>query len=238
MPCRRRRAQLRADLIEDVAQLAKLRVVAQIERGAEIAAAEARQAAADHVHRPQHELREQHRGQHGDQQRDAGGKRRRTERIVQVAPHQRHRQADANLAERLLAERHRLRPLEVVLARVDGAQSARRAFSAISSFSCGRRGTVLPTCAGIARRDDDAGRIDDQRVDGVRGIERRLQRRLDVRAGAHVVVGRFRRRDRDGRLRIDGAAEQLEAIAALGQQHAGGVDQVQQAERDDDQAPP
>ena len=59
---RRRRAQLRADLIEDVAELAELLVVAQIERRAEIAAAQARQAAADHVHRPQHELREQHRG--------------------------------------------------------------------------------------------------------------------------------------------------------------------------------
>ena len=58
---RRGRAQLRADLIEHVTELAKLLVVAQIERGAEIAAAQPRQAAADHVHRPQHQLREQHR---------------------------------------------------------------------------------------------------------------------------------------------------------------------------------
>ena len=60
-PFRRGRPQLRADLIEHITQLAKLLVVSQIERGAEIAAAEPRQAAANHVHRPQHQLRQQHR---------------------------------------------------------------------------------------------------------------------------------------------------------------------------------
>src|SRR6185436_9201661 len=58
---------------------------------------------------------------------------------------------------------------------------------------------------------------------------------LHVAAGANVAVGALRRYDRAGGLRVDGAAKELKSIAALGQQDARGVDQVQQAERNDDQ---
>ena len=112
---RRRRAQLRADLVEHVTQLAELRVVPEIEPGAQVAAAEARQAAADYVHRLQHDLGEQHGGNHRDEQRDTRGQRRRRQRFVQVLLDQERRHADADLAERLIAERDRLAPLERLL---------------------------------------------------------------------------------------------------------------------------
>ena len=196
---RRRRPQLRADLIEHIAQLAELRVVAQIERGAEVAAAEPRQAAADHVHRPQHELREQHRR---SAPRSAARRRRRAPpapAIVQVAPHQRRRQADADLAERRVAERHRLRPLEVAARSRRWRAAARAPFSAISVVQLRPRAAPsVPTCAGSLDAITVPGRIDDRRRRSTScGIERRLQRRLDVAAGADVVVGGFRRGDRD-----------------------------------------
>ena len=114
--------------------------------------AEPRQAAANHVHRPQHDLREQHRGSDRDQQRDAGGDGGRRQRSIQIALHQERRQADADLAERRVAERHRLGPLEIRRRRRRSRAAASTPFIAIRSFNCGRRAMRLADLADRSRR--------------------------------------------------------------------------------------
>ena len=51
----------RGDGLEGIAEVAELRVARQIDVDVELAAAESREAAPDHVDRPEHDLREQHR---------------------------------------------------------------------------------------------------------------------------------------------------------------------------------
>ena len=58
------RRQLLAHLVEEGAELAELVPLAEVQPHAELAAPEAREAAANHVDRPEQQLREQHRDQH------------------------------------------------------------------------------------------------------------------------------------------------------------------------------
>ena len=79
--------QLRAHRVEERAELAELVVLIEVEPHAELAAAEPRQPAADHVDRPQQQLRRAAIApKHRDRQRDAAPiTQRRPERRVEIA---------------------------------------------------------------------------------------------------------------------------------------------------------
>ena len=63
--------QLLADRVERSAELAEFVVLVQVQLHAELAPAEARQAAPDDVDRPQQPLRQQRRDEHRDAERRA-----------------------------------------------------------------------------------------------------------------------------------------------------------------------
>ena len=105
--------ELRADGVEERAELAELLVLLQVEPHAELAAAEPGQAAADDVNRPEQQLREGHRPEHRDAQREERRPDRVAEASGQVVADEQRRHADADRAEFGVAEQQRLPQLEV-----------------------------------------------------------------------------------------------------------------------------
>ena len=95
--------QLRRHLIEHVAQIAEL-LVAQTERLAELPASQPGQAAGNHVNRPEHHLREEHRDADRDDERQADGNGRGLQRLDDFVADEDEGDADRDLAERLVAE--------------------------------------------------------------------------------------------------------------------------------------
>ena len=119
--------QLLADGVEERAQVTELVVLIEVERDAELPFPEPRQSAADHVDRPQEQLREQRGDDDGDEHAGNGDVDRRPQRGVQFLTHQHRRDADANRPERRVAEHHLLAHFErAPIARVDGAELVER----------------------------------------------------------------------------------------------------------------
>ena len=132
------------------------------------------------------------------------------------------------------SERHWLRPFDVVLARVNCAQP-RDAVERDEVVQLRAAGQGLADLLGIARRDHDTGRIDDEGVDDVLGIQRRLEHGLNVAAAPHVAIRGVGVGNGAGRLGVHGTAVEVEPITALGEQHAGRVRQMHQAQRNHNQ---
>ena len=91
--------QLFADGVEERAELAELVVLVEVQLHAELAAPQARQTAADHVNRPEQQLREQHRDQHRDGQRRQRRRERGPQRPFRSSPNQQRRHADADRSD-------------------------------------------------------------------------------------------------------------------------------------------
>ena len=183
MPCRRRRRS--CALTWSKTSPSPELLVVEIERRAEIAAAKARQAAADHVDRPQHDLRQQHAtsAPRSSSAMPAASAAAPSDSF-ELAPHQQRRQADADLAERLSPSAIGCVHSRLRLARVDGAQLREpRWRDQLVQLRPRRHGLARPASGSLGAMTD-AGRIDDRRVDDVLGVERRLERRLDVLADA------------------------------------------------------
>src|SRR5262245_27242095 len=114
LPCEQRSIsrQLLTDGIEEGAEVSEFVAWWQVERDAEFTLAEARQTAADHIDGPQEQLREYCGNHDRDQQRCKRDVERGTQRRIQLLAHQYSRYANADRAERLIAEHHLLPHLE------------------------------------------------------------------------------------------------------------------------------
>ena len=107
----RQRPQLLADRVEDAAQVLHLGFL-QVERHPELAAAQPSEAALDDVNGPQHGLGEQRGEEEGDRKRAECGEQRRADGVVELSLDEQCRDADADLAEGLALQQHRLAPLQ------------------------------------------------------------------------------------------------------------------------------
>ena len=91
--------QLGADGIEKRAELAELVVLSQVEAHAQFAPSKAGQPAANHVNRPQQQLRQQHRADDRDGEREARGDDRRAKRRIEIFPNEQRGYAHTDRAE-------------------------------------------------------------------------------------------------------------------------------------------
>ena len=226
--------QLLADGVEERAELAELVLLVEVELDAELALAEASQAAADHVDRPEEELRQQRRDQHRHRQRAERGDQCGTQRLVEVLADQQRRHADARRSNLGVAEQQRAAELEVLpLARVDRAQlRQRRPLEQLAEVADRRQ--PLPFERPIGVRHGHAVDIGQRRVHHVLRVEARLEDRAQAGIGAqrgerlgaadHHLLGAV----------VDRVGQQLGTRPALVEADARQPRQVQHTQDDDD----
>ena len=178
--------QLRADRVEERAELAELVVLIEIELHAELAASEARQAAADHVNRPQQQLRQQHRDEHRHaERRRAPSTQRRPQRRVEIAAR------ISSVETPMRIEPNSVSPsssgcaeLEVApLARVDRAQLRRAATAPAARSRSPPAGSGCPSSDGSACATATPCDVDDRRERHVLRVEARLEDRAQAGIG-------------------------------------------------------
>ena len=145
----------------------------EVELHAEFAAAQARQAAADDVDRPQQPLRQQRRDEDRDRERGAGDGHRRAERRVEILPDQQRRDTDPDCADLRTAEEQRLAELEVL------------SLAGVNRDQLRQRRQLLTLEQRIGMGDGEAVCVDDRRERDVLRVQTRFEHRAQTRIGAH-----------------------------------------------------
>ena len=228
------RRQLLADRVEERAELAELVFLIHVQLHAEFAFAQAGQPAANHVNRPQEELREQRRDQDRHSQRPQGRHNRRPQRLIQILPNQQRRHANPRRTNLRVAQEQRSAKLEVLpLARIDREQlRQRRLLQQLPEIADRRKRLHLERFVGVCHRDSAV--VHQRCVHHVLGIQARLENRTQSRIRPQCRK-RFGAAD-DHLLRavIDRVGEQLGARAALVEADAREAREVQHAEHHDD----
>lgn len=145
----------------------------------------------------QQELRQEHRADDRERERDAGRYGRRAERGAQILADQQRRDADADRSEIGVAEPQRLPELEVLpLSSIDGPQlGQRRSRDELGEIAARRQ---HPTFArGIRGGDSQPFDVDDRGEGDILGIEARFENGPEARVFAQRPV-------RGGRVGIRG----------------------------------
>ena len=228
--------ELLAHRVEEGAELAELVLLRQIEMDAEFSLTEPRQAAADHVNRPQQQLRQQRRYHHRHRQRGERRQQRRRQRLIEILANQQRRHANARRGNFPVAQHQRPAELQVLpLAGVDRDELRERR-ARQQRAEIGRRRQRLPLERSIGVRDDHAARVGERGIHDVLRIQARFENRSQSGVGAQ-------RRQRIGaahlqllRALIDRVGHQLGARAALVEADARQLRQVQHAQDDDHHA--
>jgi hypothetical protein len=231
------RRELLADGVEKRPEVAELVVLMQVERDAELPFAEPRQPAADHVDGPEEQLREERRDDDRDQERGERDVDGRTERRVELLPHQHRGYADADRSECLVAERHLLPHFErAAVLRIDDAQLVERAGVDKRRHVRARR-QRLPFLRWIARRADDPLRVEDRGAGDALAVDARLedgaQPGIAPQRDVRIVAGRD---DDLARAMEDGVGEELAASLAFAQDDTGEACDVHGAQHDHGEA--
>ena len=226
------RRQLRADGIEEVAQLAELVLLIEVEPDAELARPEAGETAANHVDRSQQELRQEHRDPERDSKRDDGRDKGGPERLDQAVANQQRRNTHPDGAEfGIAAQQGVLQHERLALARVNRQQlNERRPFEEFREIVAFRQRPPLERP--IHMNDGRAVDVGDGGEDEVFVIETRLE----DRSQSGVVAQRFPEIAVIGHLAgavKDCIGQLLGTAAAFLEQDAGQGGQVQDADADD-----
>ena len=211
-------------------QLLELVAAASIRLGGELAPADPIDLAREGAHRAQREAGEDHRGDPGQWQRNAGQRQALPERGAQLAPQERGRHAESDAAERRAIERQRQRRLVGPSALVELAESAH----GIEGDERGQariRGRNPPLLVALGVQHDPPRAVGDERVQEMGGVS---DARLEQVAKLPVVPQRVERvlrgggRDRCPALGVDLAGDQLRLPLRLLRHHPGQVRQVDQ----------
>jgi hypothetical protein len=238
------RGQLLTDRVEEVSQLAELVAGRHVERHAELALAQARQSAPQHVNRPQQKLREDTAHEDGHGERTQRREPRVPEQVLELTAHQQRGHSDANRTEGLALAPQRFPDLEVpALPREDFPKLRDRRLleQRLEIVAPGQGAFVLRRL--IHRRpgrfawplhDDHAVGIDDG-GDGVAvdaGFENRAKALVLAQRGVGIDVPGD---DPAGPVQ-DGIDQHLSPLVAFVEHHVGQTDRVERAQRHDGQA--